>query len=101
MKEDQHKRIIKFLLTTPANMLEIRKSYSKSLKFWQLLPAPYVFCPSPSIMNDLEKKGFIISDMSEEEFKVQYALGTLKYQSYYVPDNARKILEKLYGADIL
>jgi len=96
------RKVIKLLLENPD--IKIYKYCCKQFSFWRVCnnnDINFVYSAPKNILNKLEDMGIIISDLSELEFKVQYALGVAKDYLYYIPKDARKILEKLFDEETL
>jgi len=105
---DKDRKIIKILLERP--WVKIYKYHFSKTTAWELSSAEvplaggargYQSFTVGDTLNKLEKLGFIKSDISDKEFKIQFALGITKAHMYYVPEKSLEILKKLFEGELL
>jgi len=95
---EKDRKIIRSLLNL-FPLLSFCKYYCKGDILWHVFGGSFYFENNSyiqSTFNKLEKLGIVISDMSEQEYRIQFALGTIKNWEFYIPTKSREILEKLY-----
>ena len=97
---NKDRMIIKILLDPFMSDRKIYKYCCKEFLFWSIsiddVETYYGDSFVKNTLNKLEKLGIIVSDMSEQEYRMQYALGTIKNWEFYIPTKSHEILEKLY-----
>jgi len=98
---DKDRKIIKILLERL--WVKIYKYHFSKTTAWELADGArgYQSFTVGDTLNKLEKLGFIKSDISDKEFKIQFALGITKAHMYYVPEKSLEILKKLFEGELL